>query len=213
MTANQSGRSDSEHVIQQSRPDEEVPVSTVEEKSPPATSPHDVEPESNIELLFKDGVFACRDLPQGHKITGEERPIFAAPSQPIQLPDDDIREKLNTTAFVCFDKFKRDHNCKYPLITNVFINSLAAHINHACPDCAQATFRVAESYDITVTLVKDVRAGDQICIDIVQARTRLVCSLCNIREPKWKWRKRQCKRFLAKLFRRNMLKTAEPPSE
>ncbi|KAF4419521.1 hypothetical protein FACUT_11427 [Fusarium acutatum] len=107
MTANQSGRSDSEPMIRQPRPAEqapedtnpanlssnppEVPVSTKEEKNPPATSPHDVKPESNIEIRYagikrKPGVFACRDLPHGLEIIYAEQPIFVAPYEnPISV--------------------------------------------------------------------------------------------------------------------------------
>ncbi|KAF5713466.1 nadh-ubiquinone oxidoreductase kda subunit [Fusarium mundagurra] len=233
MTANQSGPSDSEQMIQQSGPEEqgpdeqgpevtnpanfpsnppEDPVSTREDKSLQATSPYDVEPVTGIEIHWKAGVFARRDLPQGHEITGAERPIFAVPPQPTE-PSASRRKDLNATESVCFDEFKRDKACSNPSITSAITSSLASHINHACPDCAQATFRFADTYDITATLVNDVRAGEQICIGFVQARTRRVCSLCNAKEPKRKWRKRLCKRFLAKLNPRNMFKTAEPRSE
>ncbi|PNP77464.1 hypothetical protein FNYG_09340 [Fusarium nygamai] len=184
----------------------EAPVSTNEGESPPAMSLHDVD----VEIHFNLGVFARRNLPQGHEIIGAERPIFAVPR--LTEASASQRKDLNATESVCFDKFKRDHDCN-PSITNAKTSSLASNINRACPDCAQATFRVAETYDITLTLVKDVRKGEEICIGFGQARTRFVCSLCNTKEPTWKWRKRQFKRLLAKLYPRDMLKTAEPPSE
>ncbi|KAF4419520.1 hypothetical protein FACUT_11426 [Fusarium acutatum] len=140
----------------------------------------------------------------------------------------------NSTA--CFDKIKRDQAFKDPSGTSALIYSLASSIHHACPDCAQATFLVAKAYDITVTLVKDVRAGEEIFIDFGEARSHFVCYLCNT--GGWKRRKRQnmdetrrdeetltemnhktrkwavvLKGFLAKLDPRNMFKTAESPSE
>ncbi|KAF4502175.1 hypothetical protein FAGAP_1595 [Fusarium agapanthi] len=240
MTANQSRRSDSERMVQQPCPGEqapedmntanlssnprEVPVSTEEEKSPPAMTPHDVKPERDIEIRHKGikrktGVFACRDLPHGHEIIGAERPIFVAPyeSKEPTKAFASLRKMLlddfNATESVCLDKFKRDHAFKEPLVTSAIIDSLANHINNACPDCAQATFLVAKTYDITVTLVKDVRAGEEIFIDFGQGQPHFVCSLCNTGESIWKRQKRQLKGFLAKLYPRNMFKTAEPPSE
>ncbi|KAF5685708.1 hypothetical protein FDENT_6101 [Fusarium denticulatum] len=221
-----------EHMIQQSPPDEqapedtnpanlasnppEAPVSTEEGKSPPATSPHDVAPKNDVEIHFNRGVFACRDLPRGHVIVGAERPIFAVPR--LTEASASRRRDLNATESVCFDQFKRDHACN-PSITNAKTSSLASIINHACPKCAHATFSVAKTYDITVTLGKDVRKREEILIDLGQAAPpSFVCPLCNLlckntRESLWKRRKRQFKDFLAKLNPRNMFKTAEPPSE
>ncbi|KAH7225683.1 hypothetical protein BKA60DRAFT_536297 [Fusarium oxysporum] len=216
MAANQSGRSDSERMVQQPRAGEqaledtdpanltpksrEVPVSTKEEKSPPATSSHDVKPEIDIEtrqtgIKRKPGVFAFRDLPHGHEIIRAEQPIFVAPyDDPISAfaPLRKMRHyNMNATESVCLDKFKRDCAFQDPSGTRVLIYSLVSNINHACPDCAQATFLVAEAYDITVTLVKDVRAGEEIFIDFGEARSHFDCSLCNTREPIWKRRKRK----------------------
>ncbi|TXC05016.1 hypothetical protein FocTR4_00000961 [Fusarium oxysporum f. sp. cubense] len=98
---------------------------------------------------------------------------------------------MNATESVCLDKFKRDCAFQDPSGTRVLIYSLVSNINHACPDCAQATFLVAEAYDITVTLVKDVRAGEEIFIDFGEARSHFDCSPCNTREPIWKRRKRK----------------------
>lgn len=211
-----------EHIIQQSSPDgqaaedtnaanlssnpPEAPVWTNEGERPPSVSLHDVD----IEIHFSRGVFAHRNLPQGHEIIGAERPLFEVP----QLGEASTwrRKDLNATEAECFDKFKRDHNCN-PSITTAIISSLASETHRACPDCAQATFRIAETYDITLTLLKDVRKGDEICIGFGQTPTRFVCSLCDTRERTWKWRKRQLKRLLAKLYPRDMSKTAEPQSE
>ncbi|KAF5594415.1 hypothetical protein FPCIR_4918 [Fusarium pseudocircinatum] len=203
-----------EHMIQQSPPDEqapedtnpanlasnplEAPVSTKEGKSPPAVSPHDVASRNDVEIHFGRGVFACRDLPQGHEVIGAERPIFAVPRLTEASAS---RKDLNATESACFDKFKRDHGCK-PSITNAKTSSLASHINRACPDCAHATFQIARTYDITLTLVKDVRKGKEICIGFGQAR--FVCPLCNTRESIWEWRKRQFKGLIGKLNPRNV---------
>ncbi|KAG9507589.1 hypothetical protein J7337_001142 [Fusarium musae] len=227
MTANQSGQNDSEHMVQQSRPDEQAPedtnpanlssnppegpVSTNEGESSPSMSLHDVD----VEIHFNLGVFARRDLTQGHEIIGAERLIFAVPRQPTEACQ---RRDLKPTEAVCFDEFKRDHHCN-PSITNAKTSSLAATINHACPDCANATFRVAETYDITATLVKDVRKREQIFIDLGQdGPPSFVCPLCkslckNTRESTRKRRKRRFKAFLAKFNPRNMFKTAERSSE
>ncbi|KAF5976740.1 hypothetical protein FBULB1_6834 [Fusarium bulbicola] len=241
MTANQSGQSDSEPLVQQPCPGEqapedmntanlssnprEVPVSTTGEKSPPATSPHEVKLERDIKVCprkgskRKTGVFACRDLPHGHEIIGAKRPIFADPdvyrdpTEAFASLNRKMIDDFNAIEHVCLDKFKRDHAFEEPWVTSAVVESLAKHINHACPDCAQGTFLVAETYDITVTLVKDVRAEEEIFIDFGEAGSHLACSLCSPQESRWKRRKRQLKGFLAKLYPRNMLKTAEPPSE
>ncbi|KAF5551995.1 hypothetical protein FMEXI_3067 [Fusarium mexicanum] len=241
MTANQSGQSDSERMVQQpclgeqapedmnianlSSNPREVPVSTKGEKSPPATSPQEVKLERDIKIRRhigikrKTGVFACRDLPQGHEIIGAQRPIFVTPDVYREPPKGfaSLRRKMiddfNAIEHVCLDRFKRDHVSEEPWVTSAVIESLAKYINHACPDCAQGTFLVAETYDITVTLVKDVRAEEEIFIDFGEAGSHLACPLCSTEESTWKRRKRQLKGFLAKLYPRNMLKTAEPPSE
>ncbi|KAF5589203.1 nadh-ubiquinone oxidoreductase kda subunit [Fusarium subglutinans] len=241
MTASQSGQSDTEPLLQQPCPGEQapedmntanlssnprqVPVSTKGEKSPPATSPHEVKLERDIKACLrkgsrrKVGVFACRDLPHGHEIIGANRPIFVAPDVSRELPEALFAHHRNTIAnlnaiiHVCVDKFKRDHAIEEPWVTLAVVESLAIHMNHACQDCAQGTFLVADTYDITVTLVKDVRAGEEIFIDLGEAGSHLACPLCSPKESIWKRRKRQLKRFLAKLYPRNMLKTAEPPSE
>ncbi|KAF5240165.1 hypothetical protein FANTH_9674 [Fusarium anthophilum] len=203
----------------------EVPVSTKGETSPPATSPHEVRLERDIEICRrngfrrKTGVFARRDLPQGHEIIGAKQTIFIAPdvyrepTKAFASMNRKIIDDFNATQHVCLDQFKRDHGFEEPWVTSAAIKSLAKWINHACPDCAQGTFLVAETYDITVTLVKDVRAEEEIFIDFGEAGSHLACPLCSTEESTWKRRKRQLKGFLAKLYPRNMLKTAEPPSE
>ncbi|KAF5638237.1 uncharacterized protein FTJAE_5338 [Fusarium tjaetaba] len=207
-------RNDSEHMIQQSSRDEQAP----ENANPANLSSNAREAsvstndgESHADIRFQVGVFAPCDLPQGHKIIGSEQPLFEVPPQ-FGEPSAWRRKDLNPTGAECFDKFKRDHNCK-PSITTAIISSLASETHRACPDCAQATFRIGETYDITLTLLKDVRKGDEICIGFGQTRTRFVCSLCKTRERTWKWRKRQLKRLFAKLYPRDMSQTAEPPSE
>ncbi|KAI7759459.1 hypothetical protein LZL87_011255 [Fusarium oxysporum] len=101
------------------------------------------------------------------------------------------RYNMNVTESVCFDRLKRDCAFQDPSGTRALIYSLASNINHACPDCAQAKFLVAEAYDVTVALVKDVRAGEEIFIDFGEARPHFDCSLCNTREPIRKRRKRK----------------------
>ncbi|KAF5564186.1 hypothetical protein FNAPI_2336 [Fusarium napiforme] len=216
-----------EHMLQQSSPDEQAPedtnpanlssnppeahVSTSQGESPAEMSLHD----ADVEIHFGLGVFARRNLPQGHEIIGAKRQIFAVPRRFTEVCQ---RRDLKATEAVCFDKFKRDHACN-PSITNARTSSLAYTIKHACSDCANATFIVAETYDIKVTLAKDVREREQISIDLGQdGPPSFVCSLCkslckSTRESIWKRRKRQLKAFLAKLNPRNMFKTAEPSSE
>ncbi|KAF5600126.1 hypothetical protein FPANT_2704 [Fusarium pseudoanthophilum] len=211
-------RNDSEHIIQQSSPDEQAPEGQAPENANPANLSSNAQ-EASVStndgkshvVRWKVGVFAHRDLPQGHEIIGSERPLFKVPELG-EAKSAWRRKDLNATEAECFDKFKRDHNCN-PSINTAIISSLASETHRACPDCAQATFRIAETYDISLTLLKDVRKGDEICIGFGQTRTRFVCSLCKTRERTWKWRKRQLKRLFAKLYPRDMSQTAEPPSE
>ncbi|KAI1022596.1 hypothetical protein LB503_000713 [Fusarium chuoi] len=173
----------------------------------------DIEIRQRTEVNGKTGVFARRNLARGHQITGAKHPIFTAPDNPQDPPTDFHSlcktQGINCNALIsiCRDKFKQDNACPHPTITTGLNKSLAPNTNHGCPGCAQATFIVAETYDITLTLEKNVRAGEEILIDFGQDRLRLRCSLCHTRESTWNWRKRQFKGFLAKLDPHNMFKT------
>ncbi|KAI1031301.1 hypothetical protein LB504_000759 [Fusarium proliferatum] len=174
-----------------------------------------IEIRHRTEVRGKTGVFARRGLARGQQITGANHSIFAAPDNPQDPPTDlsslceTQRVNCNALISICHDKFKQDNACQHPTITTGLRRSLASNINHGCPGCAQATFILAETYDITLTLEKNVRAGEEILVDFGQDRLRLRCSLCHTRESTWNWRKRQFKGFLAKLDPHNMFKTTE----
>ncbi|SCO29077.1 uncharacterized protein FFMR_01247 [Fusarium fujikuroi] len=148
----------------------------------------DIEIRHHTGVKGKTGAFARRNLTHGYQITGAKHPIFVGPIVPREPPNDLASlcemKKINCNApiSICYDKFKQDNACPNPAMTTGLNNALAPNINHGCPGCAQATFIVAETYDITLTLEKDVTAGEEILIDFSQARSRLRCSLCHTKE-------------------------------
>jgi predicted RNA-binding Zn-ribbon protein involved in translation (DUF1610 family) len=129
------------------------------------------------------------------------------------------RRNLNIIQKRRLRKFKRNYAFQDPMGTRALIYGLASHINHACPDCAQAIFLVEAKnpHEITVRLQKNVRADEEIFIHYGKSRLNFDCPLCDTGKPIWKrWKRKNTKelavgfkRFIAKVDPRKISRSSK----
>ncbi|KAK7426154.1 hypothetical protein QQZ08_007320 [Neonectria magnoliae] len=84
------------------------------------------------------------------------------------------------------EKFVEDYAFWDTTRTNAHIYHIASHINHACPSCANAEqwTNSEEPHQITVTLVRRVKQGEEIFINYNKGRMPFGCAVCGRRRPK-----------------------------
>lgn len=83
------------------------------------------------------------------------------------------------------EAFIRDYGFLDPQKARAHIFPFTGHINHACARCANAQLWVdsAEPHSMTVTMVKDVKADDEIFIHYNRNDLAFGCALCSSGAP------------------------------
>lgn len=151
------------------------------------------------------GVFASHNLSKGHRIIIEKPAIscvhfkqhktVAAEWQklPVSKQQELVsrfrklkgvpvgrRVALDKKQIKCLESFIGDYGFSDPNRGRAHVFSLTSHINHACRSCANAQHWTdgIEGNHMTVKLVKDVRAGDEIFVHYNRPKLGFGCALC-----------------------------------
>lgn len=151
------------------------------------------------------GVFAVQDWPKGHKIIIED-PAISCIHWHGQRTISKEWQKLSTTKQQelqsCFrklrylpigskkplqkkdrqrlERFVKDYAFWDPRRSKAHIFKLTSHINHACISCANAQHWTdsASPFSMTVTLVRPVKAGEEIFVHYNRSNISFSCAVC-----------------------------------
>ncbi|KAH7170805.1 hypothetical protein EDB81DRAFT_180419 [Dactylonectria macrodidyma] len=106
-----------------------------------------------------------------------------------KLEDIPINKKLNIGGRKLLEKFVEEYAFWDSKNTNAHVYAVASHINHACTTHANAQQWTDSDHPncITVTLVRDMKAGEELFINYNKGRMRFGCAVGGSRcdEPRY----------------------------